>query len=40
MKIKAIIESNGTYGIYHNCEVLKFLVTGTGRTLEDARQDF
>lgn len=42
MKIKAIIEraSDGTYSIYHDCEGLKFLVTGTGKTLEEAQQDF
>lgn len=42
MKIKAIIEkaSDGSYSIYHECEGLKFLVTGTGKTLEEAKADF
>ena len=42
MKLKAIIEkaSDGTYSIYHDCEGLKFLVTGTGKTLEDAKAEF
>ena len=42
MKIKAIIEkaSDGTYSIYHDAEGLKFLVTGTGKTLEEAQADF
>lgn len=42
MKIKAIIEraSDGNYSIYHEVGDLKFLVTGTGKTLDAAKQDF
>lgn len=42
MRVKAIIEraSDGTFSIYHDGEGLDFLVTGTGKTLEEAKRDF
>ena len=42
MKIKAIIEmaSDGSFSIYHDSEGLDFLVTGTGKTLDEAKNDF
>ena len=42
MKIRAIIEkaSDGTYSIYHAPDNLGFLVTATGKNLDEAKEYF
>lgn len=41
-QVKAIIEraSDGTYSIYSDADDLSYLITGTGKTVEQAKQDF
>jgi len=41
-KVNAIIEcaKDGTYSIYMNAEGMDYLVTGTGKTVEEAKQMF
>ena len=41
-KINAIIEraSDGTYSIYSDADDLDYLVTGTGQTVEEAKERF
>lgn len=41
-KVKAIIEraSDGTYSIYSDADDLSYLITGTGKTVQEAKECF